>query len=424
MLKYQKPTMENTVVSVKMRPIKQRGKQAWALALRAFPVIEDGKRKEKLEYLNRVITTPIWDTKHPKHGSKGVTYDVKRDKNGVIMCESALDQESCAYAQQMRNVRQREYDVAHIYEGHEEEAADMEKRKTEDFIEYFEHLCEQRGASKSSATNTAWILALNMFKKFMKGKPLRFDKINLQLINNYRSWVQTQPSKMYKSGKQIITSTTAAKHFMFLRAALRRAYNDGYLEVDIHAKTKAIPKQMRLRESFSMEEVQRLYDTPCENKVLKRAALFSVYTGLRLGDLQKLQWKHIRNVDGMWRLDFVQNKTQESNFLPVSDQALSQCGKRGKPEEYIFKTLGKTAWFKPALNQWLDDAGIERHMTFHCFRHTFATLQLENGTDIYTIKSMMGHTSVNTTQVYSHIVAPSLRAASDSLFIKGLTIEF
>ena len=59
----------------------------------------------------------------------------------------------------------------------------------------------------------------------------------------------------------------------------------------------------------------------------------------------------------------------------------------------------------------------------HVARHTFATLQLEHGTDIYTIKSMLGHTSVNTTMVYSHIVDDRKRKAIDGLFIEDLNIN-
>lgn len=58
---------------------------------------------------------------------------------------------------------------------------------------------------------------------------------------------------------------------------------------------------------------------------------------------------------------------------------------------------------------------------FHCSRHTFATLQLERDTDIYTIKGMLGHTNVKTTQIYAHIVDKSKRNAADVIHIENLT---
>ena len=56
----------------------------------------------------------------------------------------------------------------------------------------------------------------------------------------------------------------------------------------------------------------------------------------------------------------------------------------------------------------------------YCSRHTFATLQLEHGTDIYTVKDMLGHTNVRTTQIYGHIVDPSKRKAAEAIYIDGL----
>ena len=55
---------------------------------------------------------------------------------------------------------------------------------------------------------------------------------------------------------------------------------------------------------------------------------------------------------------------------------------------------------------------------FHCFRHTFATLQLANGTDIYTVSKMLGHTNVRTTQIYTKVVDKKKESAADAIKIK------
>lgn len=68
----------------------------------------------------------------------------------------------------------------------------------------------------------------------------------------------------------------------------------------------------------------------------------------------------------------------------------------------------------------MESAGIKKKITFHCLRHTFATLQLEHDTDIYTIKGMLGHTNVKTTQIYAHIVDKSKRNAADVIHIENL----
>ena len=62
-------------------------------------------------------------------------------------------------------------------------------------------------------------------------------------------------------------------------------------------------------------------------------------------------------------------------------------------------------------------SGITKHITFHCFRHTFATLQLANGTDIYTVSKMLGHTNVRTTQIYTKVVDEKKEDAADAIRI-------
>lgn len=65
----------------------------------------------------------------------------------------------------------------------------------------------------------------------------------------------------------------------------------------------------------------------------------------------------------------------------------------------------------------------KKHITFHCFRHSYATLQLELGTDIYTIKSMLGHTNVKTTQIYTHIVDSAKVKAANTIHIDNLQVK-
>jgi site-specific recombinase XerD len=85
----------------------------------------------------------------------------------------------------------------------------------------------------------------------------------------------------------------------------------------------------------------------------------------------------------------------------------------------VFEGLTASSWISRPLNKWIKASDIKKHITFHCSRHTFATLQLERDTDIYTIKGMLGHTNVKTTQIYAHIVDKSKRNAADAIQIDG-----
>jgi tyrosine type site-specific recombinase len=137
---------------------------------------------------------------------------------------------------------------------------------------------------------------------------------------------------------------------------------------------------------------------------LKRASLFSALTGLRLSDIQRLRWKEIIEDNDKIELHFTQKKTKGVEYKPISKQALELCGERRDLEDLVFENLPDPAWISRPLKKWIAKAGIHKNITFHCFRHTFATLQLANGTDIYTVSKMLGHTNVKTTQVYAKVI--------------------
>jgi len=136
---------------------------------------------------------------------------------------------------------------------------------------------------------------------------------------------------------------------------------------------------------------------------------------LRHCDIQKLRWKEI-SIDGnQARLHFTQQKTKGVEYTPISEQALQLCGEPEKPEKFVFEDLPDPSWISHPLKQWIDAAGIKKKITFHCFRHTYATLQLSSGTDIYTVSKMLGHTNVKTTQIYAKVVDEKKNKAAQAI---------
>lgn len=101
--------------------------------------------------------------------------------------------------------------------------------------------------------------------------------------------------------------------------------------------------------------------------------------------------------------------------MPISEQAFQLCGEPGKPNKLVFEDLPDPSWISRPLDRWIKAAGISRKITFHCFRHTFATLQLTNGTDIYTVSKMLGHTNVKTTQIYAKVVDRKKQKAANTI---------
>ena len=84
----------------------------------------------------------------------------------------------------------------------------------------------------------------------------------------------------------------------------------------------------------------------------------------------------------------------------------------------ILPDMKYSAWNNLKLKQWIMQAGISKEITFHCFRHTFATLQLTLGTDIYTLKDLLGHKAIKNTQIYGKIIDQKKVDAANRIKLK------
>ena len=412
-----KTPMKRTVFKVILR--KSEYKEQWSLIIESFPVFVPGRDKpmRKHEPLNRFITTPIFDK-----NSSGRTlsdgkayYRPKRDTNGIIMCRSQKDQEACIFADNVRNLRQHEYDNQALYTETDAEQAAQNERSRCDFIKYFEELKEKRHKNSSKSIQVNWNRELALLKLYTEGKAMYFGDIDLNLIEDYKDYLINAPQGGSKGG--IISRNTASTYFSIFKAALHQAFIDGYLTIDLAAKSKNIYYEESQREYLTLEELNKLASTPCDSPILKRAALFSALTGLRHSDIKQLKWKDLVKDQEHYRILFTQQKTKGVEYMPISDQAYQLCGERGDYDRLIFEGLQDPSWISRPVARWVEAAGITKHITFHCFRHTYATLQLTSGTDIYTVSKMLGHKKVTTTQIYAKIVDEKKEAAADAIKI-------
>ena len=410
-----KKKLAKTKCTVKLR--KSEYHNEWYLILESYPVFKNSPDKPQriIEALNRTITTPIWDkTRTARTTADGAkTFKPKRDANGIIQCKSTIDQEACVYADGYRSIRQKEYDNADLYTEKESELAAQNKRLQIDFIEYFSKVSKERHRNSSQSIIVNWNRVGELLKLFTNNQPLPFSQINLSKAEEIRRFMLTAPCGGNKKGT--VSHNTAATYYSIFKAGLKQAFIDGYLTVDISAKIKGIQDQESRREHLSVEELNILAETPCDRPILKRAALFSALTGVRHCDIQKLKWKEIQVVGEQVRLNFTQQKTKGVEYMPISEQAYQLCGEPGKPEQLVFEDLPDPSWISGPLKRWIKSAGITRNITFHCFRHTYATLQLAGGTDIYTVSKMLGHTNVKTTQIYAKVVDEKKQKATKAI---------
>lgn len=302
---------------------------------------------------------------------------------------------------QSKEYATKEYDNASLYSAEETEQAEQLERSRCNFIEYFAHVADTRHANSSDSIIVNWKRVGELLKIFAKGDTILFADIDMKLVESFRRFLMTAPQGGNKSGT--ISQNTASTYFAIFKAGLKQAFIDGYLTIDISAKVKGIQEQESRREYLTVEELNRLAQTPCD-PLLKRAALFSALTGIRHCDIQKLKWSEVELFNGNYRLNFTQQKTKGVEYMPISEQAFQLCGERQDGDLLVFAGLPAPSWINRPIKRWVEAAGIKKHISFHCFRHSYATLQLAGGTDIYTVSKMLGHTNVRTTQIYAKVV--------------------
>ena len=312
-------------------------------------------------------------------------------------------------AEQLRQKRQNEFNKPEIYSGYEKEQLKIKEKSEKNFVEYFKTLANKR--KKNNYDN--WASAYNYLETFTNGN-LMFADLTIQFCNDFKEYLLT--TKSNKSDKTPLSQNSAVSYFNKLKATLKQAYKDGYLQNDLNPKIEPIKQAETQRNFLTIEELNSLVKTECKNPLLKQAALFSALTGLRFSDIRNLIWSEIEYIQNNgYFIQFKQQKTKGVEVLPISSQAFILLGERKQPNDKVFTGLKYSAYENKHLADWLKLAGIDKKITFHCFRHTFATLQLSKGTDIYTVSKMLGHRDLKTTQIYAKIINATKREAADKI---------
>lgn len=204
---------------------------------------------------------------------------------------------------------------------------------------------------------------------------------------------------------------SAATYYSKFKAVCIRGFEDGVLKT---FKLPPINTQETHREHLSRDEAARLFNTPCTNPKLRKMALFSILTGLRWSDISELRWSDLRKSEFGWSIQFRQKKTGMTEFLPISENAIQILGEIETTQAKIFD-ISYSFRVSEVLKKWCSQAGIDRKITFHCFRHTHAVLQLEAGTDIFTLSKLLGHRDIKTTQIYAKISDKAKREAASRI---------
>ena len=314
-------------------------------------------------------------------------------------------------AEQIKQKRDNELNKPEVYTAFELERIEAKEKGKLSFLNYYEKVMDKRTGNNYNV----WLSAFNYLKEYTNGT-LLIANLDEKFCNDYRDYLLTAKSK--RSHTTTLSKNTAHSYFNKFKATLKQAFKDKLLMYDLNALIKPIPQADTKRVFLSLEEVNKLVKAECINPLLKRASLFSALTGLRFSDIEKLKWSEIVcNSENKYSIEFQQKKVSRHEYLPISIQAYNLLGEPKEPQQKVFEGLQYSAYQNQILLKWMQSAGITKHVTFHSFRHTYATLQLGSGTDITTISKMLGHKDLKTTLIYAKIVSESKEEATNKIIL-------
>ena len=202
---------------------------------------------------------------------------------------------------------------------------------------------------------------------------LRMKDIDTRLCRNFADYLK----RVNTSTGRPLSPVSVHHYFGALRCVLTAAAKEEIIAdnpVERMKKYEIPGRPVVTREYLDADEVVRLSVTACRNPEVKRAFLFSCFTGLRISDIRGLRWKDFKRVGDAWYFSIVMQKTQEPIVNKMSEEAVKWLGPfDGKSGEQLVFSLPGMSCLEHIIAQWVRQAGIDKHVTFHTARHSYAS---------------------------------------------------
>lgn len=286
-------------------------------------------------------------------------------------------------------------------------------------LDYIEHLEVEGGRSAHTAEN--YTLYLERFVEFTDD--IQVEKITSEIIRKYRLWL----NRYKNNNDDELATITQSYHLIALRGFLN--YLSKRDIISLSPEKIELPKISRRQVTFlHYDEVERLLDqidTSNETGLRDRAIIELLFSsGLRVSELVNLNRDHVNTT----RREFmVRGKGQKDRPVFISESAslhvtnyldsrtdnfpplfINYSRNNHTTNSGDYRRISARS-IQRIINQYTRLAGITKHVSPHTMRHSFATDLLMNGADIRSVQVMLGHSSISTTQVYTHVTDEHLR---------------
>lgn len=278
------------------------------------------------------------------------------------------------------------------------------------FFDFWEQQISFWEDKKKHNTLKSYKSGLNIVRQF--NPKMNFGDISLELVQKFDVFLRKVRGN--KDGG------CYSKHKVF-KAIIRQAIKNRYMKENPY-EDFPIKAPKGNREFLSINEVKKVmaYEIDKSNVTLNRVKdlfLFSCFTGLRYSDVMNMELENIK--DGPSRIEITMQKTDKPFIIPLTANAKAILQKYNS---HSIKPQSASALPKMAnqvINRNLKDlmklVGINKSISFHCARHSFASNLIENGVYISHVKDLLGHSNIVQTQIYAKSVSEDLYSSMDKL---------
>lgn len=278
------------------------------------------------------------------------------------------------------------------------------------FFDFYRSMCQARLGVESRGNWGNWLSCLKHLEKYEKNKNITFAEITPEWVQGFKDYLDD--AAYCNSGRMLddngkvhkLARNSKVSYFAKLCACLNEAFDKRVIAVNPTRGVSNFKPEEGTRMYLTIDELKKLIQTPCKCQEVRDAFLFSCLTGLRRSDIERLKWGDVYQQGDFTRIIFRQKKTKGQEYLDITPQAAEVMGERKADSENVFKWFLYPEDTNNVLRMWVLSAGINKDITFHCGRHTFAVMMLDLGTDIYTVSKLLGHKMLSTTQIYAKVL--------------------